>query len=384
MSIDGGGDRENLPQNKPTNNGGNEKTKTIRWPEFDWMYNTWERISNFAYLKGVATHHSKMRDALGNQTDTNRPASLRLKRAEIYEQIYATKKNTKERDLLLGKANRYEELYRQLMEERKMVGVTIEGCGEQIGSCVELFCADPNRPIGETVFLWPSISSGPDGNGVLPIEIAEQLNCRVIVQGFPNALEGKITPAFAEAVKIQGLGPFVEFYIGATLQVANSLGINKFKLVGNSAGSALAGEALKSEVFADRISSATLIAAGGCSDKVTFRKILIEEALFLKNDIVNMPKLSPINPENLVIDKIGRESGLKAHYALLKLMLSNIGWWKGLEHVKTDIKAVVYKEDPVGSIERADDLKKAGVEVVVLDGSHITPMMHPEETIKYI
>ena len=349
-------------------------------PQYDSVDNALSR-KGVEYFFGQETRQSKI-GPLFKKTNVDRPSGLRVKRAEIYHQIHNSK-NKNERSRLFKEAHEFDILNKQLME-KKIVSIEVEGCGVQEASYVAL-TANPKEKKQLPVFLWTGISNDPEGIGWLGIIIAKMTRRQVVIIGYPQGWDGNVTKEFGDAVKEKGMKPHTEFFVDSTIKIAKQMGIEKFKLIGMSTGAALAGNAVtQNHKFAEMLDSVGLVAPAGCVNiNETIAKI--REAIPMMLNATHLPYLSPINVHDVEMSAEKRANMLRAHEPLAKVMLSRTEWWKGIKQTKVKVTSIIFEGDYMTEGRKVtSELLGEEMDVKILKGSHITPMMHPEETVRLL
>ena len=188
---------------------------------------------------------------------------------------------------------------------------------------------------------------------------------------------------YGDAIRDEGVRPAVDYFIGATEKIAAEMGIKEYALTGMSTGANLAAEAIKRDGFAGYVTEVGLVATAGCANiNETVAKIMDGLSMFPDTIKLKLPYLNSVNLHEVEMPQEKRERMLNAHRPLAAIMLSRTEWWKDLKETGKKITAVVFKNDNMTKGVSIKEELRREIDVILLKGSHSTPMIHPEKTIE--
>lgn len=184
------------------------------------------------------------------------------------------------------------------------VKVSVGDTGEQVGGSMRLL--PPERKKSENalpVYLIPGISCNPYAVQVLARELATR-GREVVVIGYPEGFDGKVTQKFYEAVKNDpGFGPHAIFFEGALRKLMGKYGHTSIDLYGISTGAPIVGTLLAQEEWQKVTRNAVLLSPASVTNQT-----MVELATGAGVDSISM-FLKPKEFVNVIWDDGNKEIG---------------------------------------------------------------------------
>lgn len=370
--------------------------------------NALENFSNLFYRLSKVTSGSHIRG-----TETDRPFSLRAKRAEMYKQVIDARLDgdTGEAKRLIAEARQRDEIAQQYLTQAE-VTIDIQGLGSQTARYTEVRPPEGLDKGLPTIYLVPGISNDLDCVGWLMQELAMQ-GRSVISVGFPESFMGKTTEEFAKAVKdSKGYGPHAQFFDAALTALTPTEGKfvsdkgeqvpfndHQIELWGFSTGAPIVAEMLQDPSLQRIVTDAVLLSPASTADQgaMSLNAGVMKEAAYLASELGSLPKYT-FSTGRKELEDIAEEEPeqRKIKKGIYKTLLERVrtkmdGWKTARVREGGSITIVSGDKDSMTkSYKEMNDADKVSSEnpqarlLRISDGHHSTPLIHPETVLPQI
>lgn len=353
-------------------------------------------LSRLARAFRLITNRSHIR--IGNQdTNSERPLSLRTQRAQLYDKFRHVPKSDREaRQRILSEAHDRDEIARQYLTQGE-VKVNFPGLGGQAARYTIINPPEGRRTAEGAgkppIVLIPGISNDIDCVGALAQEIPF-MGRVVIVVGMPESQMGRVTPEFAKAAaESASFALHADFFKAAINSMPG--GYDQIELWGHSAGGPIIAEILNDPEFQGKVTDAVLLNPASCA-AITPRELNLGVLNELRNFGRNFSKYTLTMGTDSAIPQgpVQKELKKAVSAAMLKKVCSISERWKQARVIEGG-KIVVYsgQEDQLTrSYEifngvSQDRLKEVNPQLEVIDdpnGFHSTVLTQPQRIISQV
>ncbi|MDO8340508.1 MAG: hypothetical protein Q7T59_00885 [Candidatus Woesebacteria bacterium] len=327
--------------------------------------------------------------------ESQRPISLKTKRAEIFKKI-KTNWHTNEARNLVAEAKIRDEIARQYLNQGE-VSVDFTDLGEQKARYIHI---KPPKEVDKNldpIFLIPGISNDLDCVGWLVQELAYQ-GREVITIGFPESFMGNVTSEFADlSEKEDSYEPHTTFFKQALNKLISD---EKTKeLWGYSTGAPIIAEMLQDEKLQKNVSNAVLICPASSANMSSNEQKLgvVKDVLFHSKKLDDITKFSYTSGRNESDDiepesKEQRQLKKRIFNRHIKKTRQKKDTWKSARVMNGGEIVVVSgeKDNVTKSRETFSNeglLKSFNPQIRLVtmpNGRHFTPLIYPELVIEQI
>ncbi|HEX3654522.1 MAG TPA: hypothetical protein VHV55_01880 [Pirellulales bacterium] len=341
----------------------------------------------FMLLGKAVTSRSLMR-AGPDGARQERPLSVRYRREKLYRLLRSTS-DRYGRKQVLKEAHDREEIARQFLRQGE-VTVTLPVLGVQTAGFTHL--SPSSARVGTpTIVLIPGISNDVGCVETLAEELAFSGRI-VVVISFPDAVLGRVSLAFADAVEQSAtFGPHASFFKSAIKRLLPES--EELELWSYSTGAPIMAEMLNDDpAFSERVKEAVLVnPAGSVSQgRVQFLLGLVKEMVSLLAHPRDLPSFVFGPPDKKPSDdsqkqKEQSEAKNRIITALLEHIVKQTDWSQMKVAPGGQITVVTSQSDDVTKCYRAFNKRtrppNPAIRVVEIPGRHCTPLLKPAEVI---